>query len=54
MFEGRPSAVTAQLKASQVEITVLHPTGAFFALGAASGNGTNAEFRILLHSYCAP
>jgi hypothetical protein len=33
MFEGRPLIVTAQLEASQVELTVLHKrNGAFFDL----------------------
>jgi hypothetical protein len=33
MFEGRPLTVTAQLEASQVELTVLHKrNGAFFDL----------------------
>jgi hypothetical protein len=30
MFEGRPLAVTAQLEAAQVEITVLHRNGDSF------------------------
>ena len=32
MFEGRPLAVTAQLEAGQVEITVLHRNGDLFEL----------------------
>jgi hypothetical protein len=32
MFEGHPLAVTGRLKASQVEVTVLHSNGFYFDL----------------------
>ena len=46
MFEGHPLIVTAQLEASQVELTVLHkPNGAFVEDGTKLGGARSPTGR---------